>query len=71
VDTSPDWGNVANDGPRTHSAVDEDNEDSKTVEQILQKCEGAAREARKRYSGLISVIVAVLMAAAAVYWVLS
>ena len=51
--------------------MDEDNEDSKTVEQILQDCEGSAREVRKRYSGLISVIVAVLMAAAAVYWVLS
>jgi predicted HicB family RNase H-like nuclease len=62
---------VANDGPRTHLAVDQDSEDSKTVEEILQKCEGSAREARKRYSGLISVIVAVLMVAAAVYWVLS
>jgi len=61
---------VSNNGARTHWAVDEDDENSKTVEEILQKCEGAAREARKRYSGLISIIVAVLMVAAAVYWVL-
>ena len=47
-----------------------DEEDSKTVEEILQEREGTVREARQRYSGLISVIVVVLMVAAAVYWVL-
>jgi hypothetical protein len=52
-------------------AVDEDNEDSKTVEEILQEREGSAREARRRYSKSISVIVAVLLAAAAIYWLCS
>jgi hypothetical protein len=56
---------------RTHLAVDEDNENSKTVEEILQEREGPAREARRRFSKSISVIVAVLLAAAAVYWLLS
>jgi putative copper export protein len=50
--------------------MDEDNEDSKTVEEILQQREGPAREVRRRYSKLISFIVAVLSVAAAVYWLL-
>jgi hypothetical protein len=62
---------VANDGPRTHLAVDNDDEYSKTVEEILQEREGPAREERRRYSKCISVIVAILLAAAAVYWLLS
>jgi hypothetical protein len=52
-------------------AVDEDNEDSKTVEEILQEREGSAREVRRRYSKSISVIIAVLLAAAAIYWLCS
>jgi hypothetical protein len=52
-------------------AVDNEDEDSKTVEEILQEREGSAREARRRYSKSISVIVAVLLAAAAVYWLCS
>jgi len=62
---------MSNNSVRTHLAVDEDNEDSKTVEEILQEREGPAREERRRYSTCISVIVAVLLAAAAVYWLLS
>jgi len=62
---------VASNGTSTHSAVDEDNEDSKTVEEILQEREGSAREVRRRYSKSISVIIAVLLAAAAIYWLCS
>lgn len=52
-------------------AVNNDNEDKKTVTEILQEVEGPAREERKRYSNAVSILVAILLVAAAIIWLLS
>jgi hypothetical protein len=49
-------------------AVNNDNEDRETVEEILQDVEGPARQERRKHSNAIALLVAILLVAAAVYW---
>jgi hypothetical protein len=48
--------------------ADSDNEDERTVSNILEEVEGSAREERKKRSNAISILGAVLLVAAAAYW---
>jgi hypothetical protein len=51
-------------------ARENEDKDQRTVEQILQDVEGAARQKRKRYSGVISIAGAVLLVVAAAWFLI-
>jgi hypothetical protein len=47
-----------------------EDKDQRTVEEILQDVEGAARQQRRRYSGVISIVVAGLLVVAAAWFLI-
>jgi hypothetical protein len=51
-------------------AADNDKE-GKTVEEILREVEGSAVEKRKGHSNAVSLLVAVVLVAAAICWLVS
>jgi hypothetical protein len=47
-----------------------EDKDPRTVEDILQEVEGATRQQRRRYSGVISIVVAGLLVVAAAWFLI-